>query len=279
MKFKSCLKSMAFIYLMLCNPADLAVASRTSCKGFKSEKNNQENPNWILIGEDHSEAELTSQCVDKVTANIAEHVILVESVPAGQVVPCEDHGINAKQGRICKGWDDEEAMDKNNILYAKLIHGPNEWNRLVKHLKDLKLSDDQIDIYIKDVLKNTKGMVNSAKTDKQMKKKIDLRHFAVIDIIDNMLAKRETKKSYSKIFKKNPYPNYPKADKLPPKPQKESDSINRTRNKSLIKTLNRHNNLFTVVVAGDNHLSDEGYVQQELQKGKHGNRYALLRML
>jgi hypothetical protein len=140
------------------------------------------------------------------------------------------------------------------------------------HRKE-KLTDKEFDKHLLNLQNQFNEMQAAAKINKTVAKKIATIDFPGINIaLNDIFSSRKSGKSYKEIFKNK------KSENVPAAMINEMDKVNSQRDKSLIKTLNKHSGLFTVAVTGSAHATAE-YVKEELSKGADQNPYAILAMV
>lgn len=235
---------------------------------------------WLL-GEYHTNRNSTNNCLEKLTENLDEHIVYVESTESGKEVACKDKSVNEKKGRKCIGWDN---MIKKAELEKLPLSGQEFYPRIIKNIKK-SLENIPEKNFDEILFGKRKEFQQKEKNDKTLLDG-DLRQIrAMIRVWDFLLKLRNKGYSYKNIFGKK------MDEKLYDISQSELDQykkLQKERNEKMMYTLFQSStHLFRVVIAGVAHLVDKAppqdsgasnYVQEELLKGKHQNNYAVLSM-
>lgn len=273
---------------ILCGQENPSLQAITSiCQGFLPIAGDVSHASRILLGEYHPLRNVTATCVDKLTEKSGEHLVLLENVPSGEKIDCQDKGISRKKGRTCRGWDDENELDK---LVSGLAIGRQSvyLDELESNYAKKKLPDKEFDKIVKE---NLAEIIKGRKLQKNQffAKHLQNHDFSGMqNFYEKILAGRNQKKSYPQIFKDLKKITPGLHDKTPNSMLNSYETTALARNKMLVKTMRQHPSPLTVVVAGSAHLTGSGargkkneaaeYVQRELEKDKDQNPFAILAM-
>lgn len=235
---------------------------------------------WF-IGEFHSNKQSTNYCLDKLTEDVQEHVVYVESYEGGKEFPCQEKNLHERKGRTCIGWDN---MFFKNEIEAKIPfvgfdYFPNIFQQIQNNLETM--SDEEYDHFIlystPKVQSIAQDFTLSAKTSRPMR--------ALLRVWNYLSELRNEGYSYNEIFTKKMHVNL---YKIKPEEEVLFKKLNTERNKQMMSILSKSSmNLFRIVVAGKAHLLNvtaedstaSYYVQEELSKGQDQNNFAVLSMV
>lgn len=250
---------------------------------------------------DHDRKTEVKNCIESISRSRPKrpHGIFFEQVPRNVIVNCEEFGYKNEPNRTCMGWDDKD----------ELVAFKNEFQMYVRShlLKDLKqtrdsmkiddlMLDKMLEMSLKQLLtkeaeinrdKKFKGLSATQYTPAEVKY---LGNAWKIDETRSLMALRKSGKSYNEIFKlKDNLLNHNMESHHPKDVFHNKKFANKlmNRNKSLLETSEGRYGLLSIFVSGNGHLIDLGgevgtaarYVQDELQKGKDQNPYAILAMM
>jgi hypothetical protein len=257
------------------------------CKDFSlsAGRTDRSTTLWML-GEFHNKKELTNPCIEELTALSDEHVVYIEGVAAGKEIDCARTGLKNKPGRKCIGSDDMQAhKEVNELPFLKKELAENTiqvaLSKLHQKYNENKLSDKDFATYLKNV-KNNYMQFNEAKLEEMKGRSV----IAAIDRLLDQYKNNPQKLSFQAIFlklKENLY----KPTAVSMQNLEKYKQLNLKRNRSLTALLAKHpKGTLAVVRCGKNHVVPENaddpsaaeYVRQELAKGPHQNRYAILAM-
>lgn len=235
---------------------------------------------WLL-GEYHSHRENSEMCLSKLTEKVNEHIVYVESTESGKEVACKDKGVGEKKGRKCIGWDD--MTEKAKIEKLSLV-GQELYPRIIKNIQNSRKTNMADEDFDKILSSKQKEYRQIEKNDKTLSEG-NLRQIrALIRVWDLLLGLRKNGHSYKDIFAKKMYDSLYVVSPSELKIYKEAQ---KARNIKMIHTLSKTpKGIFSVLLTGRSHIAEEEpndigsakYVQEELQKGKHQNYYAVLAM-
>lgn len=269
------------------------------CKNFDLIAGNVKSAKRIFIGELHNESEKTNKCIDKLTKDKGEHIVLVETVPLGVEAECEIRNVRNKPNRKCIGMDDptlsmEMHQDGLEDLYTLLL------KQFRSYFEQFQFSNSETDTFIaqikqdiSDSLDDLHKIFNPQDYDNglqpkqytvQEKNYIETRH--TLNTMNEILSLRESGLTYSKIFqlKEKELSRVPLRETYFSIHDEDWAKTSLKRHKSYLVAVQRYRDKFVIGLAGVLHLKDKGgeqgktakYLLDELEKDKDQNPYAVL---
>lgn len=264
------------------------------CNDFVRIKGSYPNSTTVILGELHYKHASTLKCADAILKDkkIKKHTFVLEGIPYGEV-DCEEADIEPKPARTCFGWDDHahyvetyKLQAKNHELkmleeyFSKQQPAPEKMDKIIAlAVQDYLLKHGQ---RLKD--QTTVLKVNELSLMPYSKKKLEkLREQVRYETRVFIQIARQQGKTYNEIFKSIPQ-NLP--DSYVPEEHSLKNSM--TRNNGLIKALAEGPGTFKIGITGLAHanqmlrnkewVESVAYVENELEKRKDENPYAILAM-
>ncbi len=118
------------------------------CEGYVLMAGDLAESELIFLAEKHSKKLPTSKCVEKLSQNSKKHQrILLESYPAGMVVPCTERMIANSENRTCIGWDtmsySEDAVRRTQKGALRMVF--EERQQSLKNIQNIDGNPKEID--------------------------------------------------------------------------------------------------------------------------------------
>lgn len=235
---------------------------------------------WLL-GEDHSDRDLTNECLEALTENAGEHIVYVEGTESGKEVRCKDKSVNERKGRKCIGWDN---MLKKADIEKLPSAGQAVYPRIIQNIK--KALENKPDKKFDEILIQKRKEYRQIEENDKTLCEGELRNIrANIRVWNFLLDLRNNGYSYKKIFENN---MDEKLYEISDSEMEKYKKLQEERNKKMTDTLsNSPDNLFRVVIVGKQHVDSNFHpklpgsadsVHEALQAGKDKNNYAVLSM-
>lgn len=127
-------------------PAHPTGVHESPCTSFRLISGHLDHTNHIFLGDSRNKT-LSRNCIEVLTEDAGDHIVLVESVDAFVKVECETRNVNNRPGRTCLGWDVGFVAKKTDLVVFDYIRSKNieSWWR-----KYIKFDDNEFELALLD---------------------------------------------------------------------------------------------------------------------------------